>query len=245
MNLSNATRRRLSAGLRSARIAIVGVLLALVLGRSAREVSRILSSPSSSGSGAQTSALAAADATALAECERSLREARQRMRGAPEDGFACLQVASLEMRRSDLLALLMEETQSPATDGTSGPEGRVNPQWRQHFLRGDPVGSLRRSAQASEAALRASLDPLSRRRALLLLSAARAALGNYRGEAEALAEAVRREPGESTLWLRLSEAYGRAHRFARAAEARERGLALLGEDQEAPNRTSAATDRTN
>jgi hypothetical protein len=224
----NLVRRLLPALLRSVQLTTMGVLLALVAGWGAREVSRILASPTPAVSCTRMSALATADAEALSRCERSLREARRRMREDPEDGSACLEVASLEMRRGDWLALLAEETRSHTSDGATGPESRVNPQWRQYYLRGDPAGTLRRAAQAAEAALRVLLASPSRRRALLLLAATRAAQGNYHGEAEALAEAVRREPGEAWLWLRLSEAYGRAHRFARAAEARELGLSLPG-----------------
>jgi tetratricopeptide (TPR) repeat protein len=224
----NLVRRLLPAPLRSVQLTTMGVLLALVADWGAREVSRILASPTPVVSRSRMSALATADAEALARCERSLEEARRRMWEDPKDGSACLDVASLEMRRGDWLALLAEETRSHASDGATGPESRVNPQWRQYYLRGDPAGTLGRAAQAAEAALRVVLDSPSRSRALLLLAAARAAQGNYHGEAEALAEAVRREPGEARLWLRLSEAYGRAHRFARAAEARELGLSLPG-----------------
>jgi tetratricopeptide (TPR) repeat protein len=227
IDLWNRLRTRGSVGLRAVPLTALGLLLLLVVGGGAAEIYRILSSPATSTSPGRMSALALADAGALAQCERNLREARRQMREQPDDGPVCLRVASLEMRRSDLLALLTEEMQSHTAAGTSAPESRVNPQWRQHYLRGDPAGTLGRAARAAEAALRAPLDPPSRRRALLLLAAARAARGNYHGEVEALAEAARREPGEATLWLRLSEAYGRAHQFARAAAARDRGLALL------------------
>jgi predicted Zn-dependent protease len=223
--MSSPFRRTVS---RFVPLTALGLLLVLVVGGGAAGIYRILASPTPSTSPGRMSALASADAGALSKCERSLSEARRRMREQPDDGPACLRVASLEMRRSDLLALLTEEMQSPTTAGTA-PESRVNPQWRQHFLRGDPAGTLGRAARAAEAALRAPLDPPSRRRALLLLAAARAARGNYHGEVEALAEAARLEPGDATLWLRLSEAYGRVHQFARAAAARDRGLALIGD----------------
>jgi predicted Zn-dependent protease len=241
IDLWNRLRPRGSAGLRAVPLTALGLLLALAVGGGATEIYHIIASPAPSTSPGRMSALASADAGALAQCERSLREARRQMREQPDDGPACLRVASLEMRRSDLLALLTEEMQSHTAAGTA-PESRVNPQWRQHFLRGDPAGTLGRAARAAEAALRAPLDPPSRRRALLLLAAARAARGNYHGEVEALAEAARREPGEATLWLRLSEAYQRTHQFARAAEARERGLSLQGGEGAAPYYPGAASE---
>jgi predicted Zn-dependent protease len=241
INLWSRRARHRPAELPSVPLTALGLLLTLAVGGGAAEIYRILASPVTSTSPGRMSALASADAGALAQCERSLREARRQMQEQPEDGPSCLRVASLEMRRSDLLALLTEEMQSHTAAGTA-PESRVNPQWRQHFLRGDPAGTLGRAARAAEAALRAPLDPPSRRRALLLLAAARAARGNYHGEVEALAEAARREPGEATLWLRLSEAYQRTHQFARAAEARERGLSLQGGEGAAPYYPGAASE---
>jgi predicted Zn-dependent protease len=239
-DLWNRLRAHSSVELRAVPLAAFGLLLVLLVGGGAAEIYRILASPAPSTSPGKMSALASADAGALSQCERSLSEARRRMREQPDDGPACLRVASLEMRRSDLLALLTEEMQSRTAAGTAAPESRVNPQWRQHFLRGDPAGTLGRAASAAEAALRAPLDPPSRRRALLLLAGARAALGHYHGEVEALAEAARREPGEASLWLRLSEAYQRTHQFTRATEARERGLSLQGGDGQARSQPAAA-----
>lgn len=242
INLWNRRARHRPTELPSVPLTALGLLLTLAVGGGAAEIYRILASPATSTSPGRMSALAAADAGALAQCERSLHEARRQMQEQPEDGSSCLRVAVLEMRRSDLLALLAEEMQSHAAAGSAAPESRENPQWRQHYLRGDPAGTLGRAAGAAEAALRAPLDSPSRRRALLLLASARAALGNYHGEVEALAEAAQREPGEATLWLRLAEAYGRAHQFARAAKARERGLALLGGDPSPPSRPGAASE---
>jgi hypothetical protein len=154
---------------------------------------------------------------ALARCNRLLGTARERMARQPGNGDAALEVAALEMCRSGLLVLAAYEDQSP-TDYSA---------WRQALLRTDPDGGLQRAARAARAALQTRLDPHSRRQALLLLAAARARMGDHRGEALSLAEAAWHEPDRPELWLRLAEAWGRGRRFARAEAVRARGLALL------------------
>jgi tetratricopeptide (TPR) repeat protein len=164
---------------------------------------------------------------ALARCERLLGEAWNQRSNQPNDGPSCLRVASLEMRRGGLLALAAYEEECRQQVAFPDDASALLPRWRSRFLHADPGSALTRATEAARAALRARLDAPARRQALLLLAGARAGLGNYAGEAAALAEAARREPEQAWLWLRLSEAYGRARRFAQAEAARGRGLAVL------------------
>jgi hypothetical protein len=136
-------------------------------------------------------------------------------------------VAALETRRGYLLALTAyERSRDPRALDESD-----YPRWRVRYLRTDPEGSLTRAARAAEAALRAdraaggaALPPPARRQAFLLLATARNGLGDPNGEARALAAAAGHEPRRQELWLRLAEAYARAHRFSRAEAAMLRAL---------------------
>jgi hypothetical protein len=169
---------------------------------------------------------------ALARCEGSLVEARGQARRDPEDAAASLRVAFLELRRAELMALV-------AYEARYGPDWRQlwqappdTARWRAGFLRGDPERCLTRAADAAQDAARLESQPDGQLQALELLATARAALGDPRAEAEALARAVRIEPAHAALWMRLAEACGRSGQIARAESARSRGLALMeGEAQ--------------
>lgn len=165
---------------------------------------------------------------ALAYCERGLAAAREQAARRPYDPCAHLRVASLETRRGSLLALAAYER---ARRPHCMDDDLEYPVWRAHFLRTDPDGSLTRAERAARAALRAERDPRAeplpveaRREAFLLLAAARKGLGDPLGEARALAAAVRYEPHQAELWLRLADAYARARRFSRAEAAMARAL---------------------
>ena len=170
---------------------------------------------------------------ALARCEGSLAEARAHAGRKPQDAAAWGRVASLELRRAELLALVAYETRH-------GPDWRhvwtAPPdavRWRAHFLREDRHGCLARASDAARMAVQREREPARRRQAFELLASARAGLGDARAEAAALAGAVRAAPEDAALWLRLAEACGRAGQFARSEAARARGLALLDGDERA------------
>jgi hypothetical protein len=170
---------------------------------------------------------------ALARCEGSLAEARGQVSRDPVDAGARLRVASLELRRAELLALV-------AYTARHGPDWRhvFKPPpdtagWRARFLRGDPGGCLTRASDAARAAVACEQEVPGRLKALELLAAARSGLGDHEGEAEALDRAIREEPQNAALWLRLAEACGRARHLARAETARARALALMEREETA------------
>jgi hypothetical protein len=167
---------------------------------------------------------------ALARCEGSLSAARAEAGRHPQDSAAWLRVASLELRRAELAALVAYET-------LYGPDWRHvwkpppdAARWRARFLRSDPHGCLTRAAEAAKVALRQEREPTHRRQAFELLASARAGLDDPRGEAAALAGAAEAAPENAALWLRLAEAYGRTGQYARAERARARGLALVEDE---------------
>lgn len=180
-------------------------------------------------SGRRTASSGNSVSAALARCDRLLAEARTQIARRPDDASVYLRVASLEMRRSDLLALTTYERQTPGGRERSDDRLSEYVAWRRQLLRTDPDGTLKRVTQAARVALRGRLDLPSRREALLLLADARARLGDHHGEAAALEQAARQEPDQPRLWLRLAEAYGRARRFAQAEAARRHALSKLGE----------------
>jgi hypothetical protein len=165
----------------------------------------------------------------LHACEQRLQEARSEAAQRPDDGRMLLRVAQQETRRADLLARADYEAGRPGDKPLDEDDQARRQQHRQQFLRTDPDGALSRATQRLQSALRAGLDPLARRQALELLAATRAGLGDYRGEVAALARAVRFEPDEAPLWMRLAEACARARQFTRANAARERARQLLEE----------------
>lgn len=184
----------------------------------------------------------AALAEALARADARLVAAWAAVAAPPERGKAWLLVASWEQRRADLLALAAAPLEASGHALPGGPvpsvvEEAMKSTRRERFLRHDLQGCLTRASTALRMALRAAedgvaLSPRERRQAPELLAGVRSSLGDRRGEAAALEEAVALAPEDARLWLRLAEACGGARRFKRAEEARARALQLAGGKEE-------------
>jgi hypothetical protein len=173
-----------------------------------------------------SSSLETGDRSLLDHSAVRLAEARAVLAQRSGDGGAALRVAMLEHGRALLLAVVAyqeyQKVQGAPPD-TFGPE---YPRWQECFLRTDPGGCLTRATVAARTALKAALPPRVQRDALFVLSAARMALGDFAGGAAALKEAVRREPENHCLWLKLAQAYNVGRHWAQAIKTADRSRAL-------------------
>jgi hypothetical protein len=166
--------------------------------------------------------------TALDRCEIRLVDARTELLSRPKDARRYLAVATWEMRRRNLLALVAEEARS--TLGAAARDDEAAEQFaRRAGAPEEREQSLVRATEAARAALRIGLPPAERLQAFVLISQAERALGHFAAEAAALQAAVELEPASGRLWAHLSEAYGRSRQFQRAEAARLRAVSLAEE----------------
>lgn len=216
-------RGRLSSRLQRDGIPLLAALLLVLVGW---EISRRVTQATSIASAAATVRAERGLAEVLAHGDRRLAEARAGMAGGAGRGHAALRVASIEMSQSRTLFLLAYEQRQVGRAKMPGLETPDDVLFRERYLRADANGSITRAAAAARTALRAGLEPASRRIALLILAQAQGALGNRRAEIEVLVELTRAYPNDSGLWWRLSTAAARSRQFARAEAAMQRALSL-------------------